>query len=179
MRKHHILAVLIAMVVGLSPSAHRSPTQHQIHHAHRSSTVLSAPALAGPVPIDPTSAFVRPRLVEPTTRPGPGVQPTPAAAWVASPPRPPAREPVVGSPPPAPDPWAALRRCESGDDYGADTGNGYYGAYQFTAGTWASLGLAGLPSEASPATQDRAARELQAQRGWTQWPACAGALGLQ
>jgi hypothetical protein len=76
------------------------------------------------------------------------------------------------------NPWAALRQCESGGNYRADTGNGYYGAYQFTAGSWASLGLHGLPSQASPAQQDQAAQALEARRGWGQWPSCARRLGL-
>ena len=75
--------------------------------------------------------------------------------------------------PPRRDPWAALRQCESGGNYGANTGNGYYGAYQFTVGTWASLGLRGLPSQAPPAQQDQAAQVLEARRGWGQWPSCA------
>ncbi len=74
--------------------------------------------------------------------------------------------------------FAELRQCESGGDYGADTGNGFYGAYQFSASTWSGLGHAGLPSDASPTTQDQAAMQLQAQSGWGQWPACAAALGL-
>jgi hypothetical protein len=89
------------------------------------------------------------------------------------------------TPPPAPaprpvptDPWSALRQCESSGNYAENTGNGYYGAYQFTAGTWAALGLSGLPSAAPPAVQDQAAQELQARRGWGQWPSCARRLGL-
>jgi hypothetical protein len=74
--------------------------------------------------------------------------------------------------------WASLRRCESGGNYADDTGNGYYGAYQFTAGTWHSLGLDGLPSQAAPAVQDRAAEELQQRSGWGQWPGCSRRLGL-
>jgi hypothetical protein len=77
-----------------------------------------------------------------------------------------------------PDPWPALRQCESDGNYGADSGNGYYGAYQFNISTWRSLGLDGLPSQAAPAEQDRAAQELQARRGWAQWPSCARRLGL-
>ncbi len=50
----------------------------------------------------------------------------------------------------------ALRTCESGDNYQEDTGNGYYGAYQFSLGTWERLGLSGLPSQASPSVQDQA-----------------------
>jgi uncharacterized protein YabE (DUF348 family) len=49
-----------------------------------------------------------------------------------------------------------LRDCESGGNYGDDTGNGYYGAYQFSLGTWERLGLSGLPSSAAPSTQDEA-----------------------
>jgi hypothetical protein len=77
-----------------------------------------------------------------------------------------------------PDPFVALRDCESGGNYGDDTGNGYYGAYQFTLSSWRDLGLGGLPSQAPPAVQDRAAQELQARRGWGQWPACSRRLGL-
>jgi type IV secretory pathway VirB10-like protein len=82
----------------------------------------------------------------------------------------------------APDPsggvWAELRQCESGGDYSDDTGNGYYGAYQFSLSTWESLGYSGLPSDAPPSEQDAAAQQLQAQSGWGQWPACAAELGL-
>ena len=95
--------------------------------------------------------------------------------------------PVVTPPPPPPSPppsplggvWAELRRCESGDDYAIDTGNGYYGAYQFSAATWHGLGFAGLPNQAPPAFQDEAAVELQARSGWGQWPACSRRLGLE
>ena len=74
--------------------------------------------------------------------------------------------------------WSALRRCESGGDYSENTGNGYYGAYQFSLATWRGLGLAGLPSQASPATQDQAAERLQARSGWGQWPVCSRHLRL-
>jgi hypothetical protein len=74
--------------------------------------------------------------------------------------------------------WAELRDCESGGNWATDTGNGYYGAYQFALSTWEDLGFSGLPSEASPAVQTQAAEELQARAGWDQWPACAAELGL-
>jgi len=74
--------------------------------------------------------------------------------------------------------FAALRDCESGGDYGINTGNGYYGAYQFSLETWQSLGYGGYPHEASPATQDQAASELQSLYGWGQWPGCSWYLGL-
>jgi hypothetical protein len=74
--------------------------------------------------------------------------------------------------------WAALRQCESGGNYAENTGNGYYGAYQFSQATWSGLGYPGRPDLAPPATQDQAAQRLQARSGWGQWPACSAALGL-
>jgi flagellar biosynthesis GTPase FlhF len=76
------------------------------------------------------------------------------------------------------DDFASLRQCESGDNYSDNTGNGYYGAYQFSASTWQGLGYSGLPSDASPAQQDQAAQQLQAARGWSPWPSCSAQLGL-
>jgi nucleoid-associated protein YgaU len=84
----------------------------------------------------------------------------------------------ASQPAPAGGVWAELRACESGGNYAEDTGNGYYGAYQFALSTWEGLGFGGLPSDAAPAVQDEAAQELQALYGWDQWPACAAELGL-
>jgi Transglycosylase-like domain len=75
--------------------------------------------------------------------------------------------------------FAALRKCESGGNYKTNTGNGYFGAYQFAVQTWRALGFSGLPSDATPETQDEAARKLQAKAGWGQWPACSRKLGLR
>ena len=77
-----------------------------------------------------------------------------------------------------PDTWAKLRMCESSGNYATNTGNGYYGAYQFNLATWQGLGYTGLPSSAAPAVQDQAAQQLYAQRGWQPWPACSAKLGL-
>ena len=77
---------------------------------------------------------------------------------------------------PSPAAWAALRNCESSGNYATDTGNGFYGAYQFDLSTWASLGYGGLPSSASPATQDAAAQQLYAERGSEPWPTCGAYL---
>jgi hypothetical protein len=66
----------------------------------------------------------------------------------------------------------AIAACESGGDYGANTGNGFYGAYQFTAETWAAVGGSGNPAAASPAEQDKRAAMLYAQQGSSPWPVC-------
>lgn len=66
----------------------------------------------------------------------------------------------------------AIAACESGGDYSANTGNGFYGAYQFTQSTWESGGGTGNPAAASPAEQDRRAAMLYAQAGSSPWPVC-------
>lgn len=67
---------------------------------------------------------------------------------------------------------AAIRQCESGGNYSTNTGNGYYGAYQFTLSTWQSVGGTGNPAAASPAEQDRRAAILYRTAGAGQWPVC-------
>lgn len=68
--------------------------------------------------------------------------------------------------------WTALRRCESGGNYKADTGNGFYGAYQFDLNTWRSVGGTGNPAHASKEEQDHRARLLYVSRGAQPWPSC-------
>jgi len=70
---------------------------------------------------------------------------------------------------------AAIRACESGGDYSTNTGNGFYGAYQFTKATWWANGGAGMPHRASPAEQDRVAAVLYSRVGThtsASWPNC-------
>lgn len=74
--------------------------------------------------------------------------------------------------------WGALAQCECGGNPRCNTGNGFYGMYQFTAGTWHSVGGTGLPHENSAEEQTKRAQILQARAGWGQWPGCARKLGL-
>ena len=74
--------------------------------------------------------------------------------------------------------WAALAQCESGGNPTTNTGNGFYGLYQFSLSTWQAMGGTGYPHEADVATQTAMAKKLQAQSGWGQWPHCAAQLGL-
>lgn len=78
---------------------------------------------------------------------------------------------------PSANAWLQLRLCESSNRYDIDTGNGYYGAYQFDLSTWASVGGTGKPSDASPAEQDYRALVLYRMRGWQPWT-CAVMVGL-
>lgn len=87
--------------------------------------------------------------------------------------------PVVAATPVSGDVWAALARCESGGNPTIVSSNGlYYGLYQFSLGTWRSVGGSGLPTDASAAEQTARAQALQARSGWGQWPHCAAKLGL-
>jgi hypothetical protein len=66
----------------------------------------------------------------------------------------------------------AIAACESGGNPSTDTGNGFYGKYQFTQETWQAIGGTGNPAAASEAEQDRRAAQLYAQAGPSQWPVC-------
>ena len=66
-----------------------------------------------------------------------------------------------------------LRVCESSDRYHINTGNGYYGAYQFDYRTWRGLGYKGRPDQAKPRFQDAATIKLHNHRGWQPWPSCS------
>lgn len=78
---------------------------------------------------------------------------------------------------------AALRSCEG--SYSSNTGNGYYGAYQFSSSSWRSFAPAGYQDYwdtgrvPPPIAQDQAARNYYEVSGWTPWPACSQSLGLQ
>ncbi|HWI70399.1 MAG TPA: transglycosylase family protein [Baekduia sp.] len=68
----------------------------------------------------------------------------------------------------------AIAACESGGNPRTDTGNGFYGKYQFTLDTWQAVGGSGNPAQASEAEQDRLAAQLLASAGPGQWPVCGG-----
>ena len=65
-----------------------------------------------------------------------------------------------------------IAQCESGGDPTTDTGNGYYGKYQFSRATWRRMGGTGNPAQASEALQDQLAAKLYAQEGAAPWPVC-------
>jgi hypothetical protein len=73
--------------------------------------------------------------------------------------------------------WERLRFCESGGVYTTNTGNGFYGAYQFDLQTWASMGGQGRPSDAPYWEQDIRAKALYWARGAQPWPICGRHLG--
>lgn len=77
------------------------------------------------------------------------------------------------------DALAKLRSCEAGGNYDRNSGNGYYGAYQYDISTWANYGGFARPDLAPAAVQDQKAWETYQRRGWEPWPTCSVKLGLQ
>lgn len=72
--------------------------------------------------------------------------------------------------------WAALAQCESSGNPKAVNPAGYYGLYQFSLPTWASVGGSGNPADASPAEQTNRAHILYEKAGAGQWPSCGPLL---
>ncbi|WP_243754332.1 transglycosylase family protein [Labedaea rhizosphaerae] len=68
--------------------------------------------------------------------------------------------------------WDAIAACESGGNWHANTGNGYYGGLQFSPGTWRANGGQGSPANASREEQIRVARNVLAGQGIGAWPVC-------
>lgn len=83
----------------------------------------------------------------------------------------------TAKPTPSGDVWWALAGCETGYKYNnPNTGNGYYGYFQFSLGTWQGVGGPGYPHHHSYEVQKTYAQKLQARSGWGQWPYCSGVL---
>jgi LysM repeat protein len=75
--------------------------------------------------------------------------------------------------------WDRLAQCESGGNWGINTGNGYSGGLQFAQGTWRANGGSGSAHNASRSEQIRVAERIRASQGWGAWPACSSKLGLR
>ena len=77
--------------------------------------------------------------------------------------------------------WDRLAKCESTNNWDADTGNGFKGGLQFTQSTWKAFGgskYASSPDEASREQQIAVAKKVQAEQGWNAWPTCSKKLGM-
>jgi hypothetical protein len=73
--------------------------------------------------------------------------------------------------------WDAIAQCESGGNWAADTGNGYYGGLQISAATWRANGGVGSPAAASPQEQIAVANRIMATQGPAAWPKCSMSTG--
>ena len=74
--------------------------------------------------------------------------------------------------------WDAIAQCESGGNWGANTGNGEYGGLQFKPATWARYGGVGNPAAASRDQQIAVANRVFAEEGVEPWPKCGAQSGL-
>ncbi len=69
--------------------------------------------------------------------------------------------------------WDKIAQCESGGNWAANTGNGYYGGLQFSLGTWRGYGGTGYPHQHSRLEQIRIAEKVRrASGGYGAWPHC-------
>jgi hypothetical protein len=75
--------------------------------------------------------------------------------------------------------WGCIAQHEAGGNPAADTGNGFYGAFQFTLASWQAVGgPAGLPSNYPLSVQLHYAEVLQARSGWGNWPVTSQMCGV-
>ena len=116
-------------------------------------SALAAAAAARPAPAAPAGATAAPAA--PAQAPGPA----PASSGGTN--------------------WSAIAACESGGNWAASTGNGFYGGLQFTEQTWLGYGGGRYASSANLATaaqQIAVAQRVLAGQGIGAWPVC-GAHG--
>ncbi|MFI9807115.1 transglycosylase family protein [Streptomyces sp. NPDC052301] len=76
--------------------------------------------------------------------------------------------------------WDRIAQCESGGNWHINTGNGYYGGLQFSAGTWRAYGgsaYAPTADQASRSAQIAVATKVQSAQGWGAWPVCSARAG--
>ena len=75
--------------------------------------------------------------------------------------------------------WDQVARCESGGNWGINTGNGYQGGLQFSPGTWSSAGGGEYAPSAQLATREQqiaVAERVLARQGRGAWPVCGVGL---
>jgi nucleoid-associated protein YgaU len=125
----------------------------------------------------PSSHRVPPWLVRAALAAGVAARPARAAPAGAAPAAP-AASAQASSPGPASSGgvnWSAIAACESGGNWAASTGNGFYGGLQFTEQTWLANGggrYASSANLATPAQQIAVAQNVLASQGIGAWPVC-------
>ncbi|MEU4795091.1 transglycosylase family protein [Streptomyces sp. NPDC023327] len=77
--------------------------------------------------------------------------------------------------------WDKLAECESGGEWSADPGNGYYGGLQLSQEAWeqhGGLNYAPSADEASKSQQIAVAEDILDAKGPKAWPSCGPIAGL-
>ena len=75
--------------------------------------------------------------------------------------------------------WDQVARCESGGNWGINTGNGYHGGLQFSQGTWSAHGGSEFAPAAQLATKEQqiaVGERVLASQGRGAWPVCGHGL---
>lgn len=73
--------------------------------------------------------------------------------------------------------WSGVARCESGGNWRASSGNGYYGGLQFNLGTWRAYGGRGYPHHQPAWEQATVAERVRTRSGLHHWPHCGRYFG--
>jgi len=76
--------------------------------------------------------------------------------------------------------WDAIAQCESGGNWGINTGNGFQGGLQFTQGTWRAYGGTQYASSANHASREQqiaVAEKVLHGQGIGAWPVCGKRAG--
>src|ERR1700760_5158300 len=75
--------------------------------------------------------------------------------------------------------WDQVARCESGNNWAINTGNGYQGGLQFSPSTWSAHGGGQYAPAANMATKEEQiaiAERVLASQGRGAWPVCGRGL---
>jgi LysM repeat protein len=194
---------LMVITISLHPGAHHAPASYTVHQgdtlsaiaAHTYGKAADWPAVwwanRHQAP-DPNVIAAGQRLRLPAsgqvpawmaraaqaTRPAPAPAPVPVAAAVSVPQAdPPATAPVSTAAPASSGGanWSAIAACESGGNWNASTGNGFYGGLQFSEQTWLGYGGGQYASSANLATEAQqiaVAQRVLGGQGIGAWPVC-------
>jgi len=166
------MAVLTGLVAVTNLAAASEPQAAPSAEAQERAATLERIASVAQAVAPPTTASTT------TTAPPPAPTTT-----TTTPPAPPAVQPVASgtgyNDPSNPAAWDRLAQCESGGNWAANTGNGYYGGIQFSIASWQGVGGSGRPDQASRETQIAMGQRLWNQGGWQHWPACTLKLGYR
>lgn len=172
-----VALLIIGLVIGLIFWASNGDESEDLTPPATSTTTTAAPTTTTAPPQPTVSVVTPPPTIPATTTPpttttaAPGGY-DPAALGPAV--------PLDAAGFPSQQRWEAMRQCQTDGSYTEvnDAGT-HYGAYQFRLATWDELAgreypsLVGvLPSDASPADQDRMAYALWEEFGSGRWPEC-------
>jgi len=189
---------LMAVTISLHPGAHQVPASHTVQQgetlsaiaAHTYGKAADWPAVwwvnrhqvANPNLISagqrlrlPASGQVPAWMARAAQAAVPAPRPAPAASVPQSSPS--AAAPVSTAAPASSGGanWSAIAACESGGNWSANTGNGFYGGLQFTQQTWLGYGggqYAPSANLATPSQQIAVAQRVLAGQGIGAWPVC-------